>query len=237
RAGAGWRAYGQGARGERRHVRAGVGFRQRKGRDRFALCRAARVATLLRLGAVEENGAAAKPLHGEREVGEPRVEREDLAQDRERAHVEARVLRRAVGEEPGRAEVLHKASAHRVRVVVMRVGETLDGEALGGSRELGVPRLEERPLQVREPVHASAQSLPARVPSIAADTTCSPRLRSSSAALTRSLSSLFWLSFHLPMIFVTSISMPTIIESIRSMYSFDESVIFHGLSAPVRASL
>ena len=53
------------------------------------------------------------------------------------------------------------------------------------------------------------QCLETLASSIAAEVTCSPRLRNSSAALMRSRSSRFWLSFHLPISLVISISIPT----------------------------
>src|SRR5260221_14402185 len=108
-------------RGERRDVGPRVRPEKRKGGDRLTPRGAPDIAFLLRLGAGERDRAAAQSLHGESEVGEPRVESEYLAQQRERAHIETRVRGRAVGEEPGGAHVLYQAAADGILVRVVRV--------------------------------------------------------------------------------------------------------------------
>src|SRR5712675_2967432 len=56
-------------------------------------------------------------------------------------------------EESRRAHLLHQSAADGILVRVVRVGKTRRGPVLCRARELRVPRLEEGPIQMREPVH------------------------------------------------------------------------------------
>src|SRR5206468_8310327 len=88
--------------------------------------------------------------------GEPRVEGEHLAEQRERAYIETRVRRRAVHEKSGRAHILYQTAADGIRVFVVRVAQVRRRPGFRPARELRVPRLEEGPIQMGEPVHETS---------------------------------------------------------------------------------
>ena len=138
-----------GGRGHRGDVGAGFRLGQREGRDRLARRHRRQVARLQLRRAEERDRAGAEPLHREGEVGEPVAERQDLAREAERAHVEPRVQPAMLGrhhrlEEAGLAERRDARAAGRVDVVVRQAGQ----RRVGPARERGeaaMVRLEERP--------------------------------------------------------------------------------------------
>ena len=77
---------------------------------------------------------------------------EHHAQQCDRAHVG--LLGGAVVEVTGAAQVLHQSLADRVGVLAVAVREVLRRPGVGLARELEVPVVEKRPLQMREAVHA-----------------------------------------------------------------------------------
>src|SRR5882672_10128455 len=68
-----------------------------------------------------------------------------------------------MSEESRRAHLLHQSPADGILVRVVRVGKARRGPVLCPARELRVPRLEERPVQMRESVHETSIALEDRL--------------------------------------------------------------------------
>ena len=69
-----------------------VGLGQREGGDLLAFGDRGQIGLLLRFGAEQADRARSQPLHGEGEIGEARMAGERLADQRERADVEATMI-------------------------------------------------------------------------------------------------------------------------------------------------
>ena len=149
---------------QRGDIRPGLGFGQRKCRDRRTARDLRQVARALGRGAVQRDRPRAQALHREREVRETMVVRERLAQQADRPRVDdlGRAAVCAAGDgmaQPvGLAELAHERAALRVDVVAaVAVREVLQRPIVQRRREFAVVRVEERPGQMSVR-HAHRQS-------------------------------------------------------------------------------
>jgi len=136
-----------------RHVRAALGLGEREGADLPALGQLRQVGGFELGRAEERDRTAAEPLHGESEIGEAGVARQDIAGDAERAHVEAlgkpAVIRRDARAKPARlAQEPHEHPAGAIDVALVLIdvrAHHFCGPVIEPGREIAMPRLEEGP--------------------------------------------------------------------------------------------
>ena len=146
-------AFAPRARRQRRDIGPCIGLGERERGDGRARGDARQVFFLEGVTAFERDRPAAESLHDKREIGEPGVIGERFAQESDRTHIEFGAAWCAVREEPGLAKVGHEPAADGIRILAMRVVEP--GDPLGRlPRKPGVSGLEERPLKMREAIHA-----------------------------------------------------------------------------------
>ena len=118
-------------------VGAGARLGEREGGDLLAACHGGEIGLFLRLGAEQRDGARSQSLHGEGEIGQPRMARQRLADQRQRADVERLVhaapgRRHAVAQPAAVAERADEPPAFGIHIGAVMAGEV--GNAPGLQR-------------------------------------------------------------------------------------------------------
>ncbi|CPQ85168.1 Uncharacterised protein [Bordetella pertussis] len=153
--------------GKRRHVRTRLGFGQRESGDRLAARHRRQVLLTQRIATHQRNGAAAQPLHGEREIGQPVVTRQGFAQDAHGARVDlgqapapatARPGRHRISQPAGLAEAAHQGAAGGVGVAMVDGRQRRAAPGLQFARQFAMEGVEEGPVLPGKIRHAQSPS-------------------------------------------------------------------------------
>ena len=124
-----------------RDIGAGIGLGQGEGRDGFAAAHAREVSAFLRFAAEQGDGAAAQALHGKGEIRQPRMARQDLANQANGARVDS-VADAAVRDSANRmfqparlSQLLDQGAANGVDVMFGPVRDILRGPGIEPLRQ------------------------------------------------------------------------------------------------------